>query len=791
MSPTRVLVVEDENVIAMDLRTRLTHLGYVVPAVAASGAAALQKIEELGPDAVLMDIVLKGDMDGVQAAEQIRERFGLPVIYLTAHSDENTLQRARITEPFGYILKPFEDRELLTTIEMALYRHHIEKQLRESEARFRSLVEHSHEVIMILDADRVIRYCSPSTTQVLGYLPEAMAGKSLFEFVSPEKAPLVVETLQRLRCQPGMAISSECCVRHSDGSWRTMIGHLTNLLDDPAIKGIVINYHDITERKRAEEALQESQDRYRTLIETSPDAIFLTDLNGRFITLNQQAAKLHGFDSSAEMLTSGLTVFDLIAKLEPRQAGEVFQSILAEGSLRDIESLAHRRDGTTFPIEISASAVLDAKGRPYAVMGISRDITERKQAEKALQQHNRDLAQLYSVSQTLASTLDPHQVAERLMTVLKENIRAEGGSIWLLESQETGVLVCQLACPDPPRSMIGLRLKAGEGIAGWVAQTGQSAVVPDVSVDPQFAPTVDALTGFRTFSVLAVPLRIQDQVIGVLEAINKSNGGFDAHDRVLLEMLSTSASIAIDNARLVEALRRRTVELQTRNEELDAFSHTAAHDLKSPLGVMVGFAETLENHVAGLDAEQQRALQNIAQSGRKMDNIIEEMLLLAGVRKKDVKLQSLDMATIVAEAQRRLVDMIKQYQAEIIVERPAEWPPALGYAPWVEEVWVNYLSNAIQYGGQPPRIELGAMEQPGGFVRFWVRDNGPGLSREEQARLFTPFTQLDQVRARGHGLGLSIVQRILEKLEGRVGVESENVPGHGATFYFDLPDLTH
>ena len=790
MSPTRVLVVEDENVIAMDLRTRLTRLGYVVPAVVASGAAALQKVEELGPDAVLMDIVLKGDMDGVQAAEQIRERFGLPVIYLTAHSDENTLQRARITEPFGYILKPFEDRELLTTIEMALYRHQMEKQLRESEARFRSLVEHSHEVIMILDADRVIRYCSPSTTLVLGYLPQAMTGKSLFEFVSPEKAPWVVETLQWLRRQPGMAKSAECCVRHSNGSWRTMIGHLTNLLDDPAIKGIVINCHDITERKRAEEALRESQDRYRALIETSPDAISLTDLNGRFITLNQQAARLHGFDSAEEMLASGLTVFDLIAKQDPQRAGEVFQSILAEGSLRDIESVARRRDGTTFPIEISASAVLDAEGKPHAVMGISRDITERKRAETVLQQHNRDLAQLYSVSQTLASTLDPHQVAERLMTVLKENIRAEGGSIWLLESQGTGELVCQLACPDPPRSMIGLRLKAGEGVAGWVAQTGQSAIAPDVSADPRFAPTIDALTGFRTLSVLAVPLRIQDQVIGVLEAINKHNGGFDAHDRVLLEMLSTSASIAIENARLVEALRRRTVELQIRNEELDTFSHTVAHDLKSPLGVMVGFAEALENYAAGLDDEQQRALQNIARSGRKMDNIIEELLLLAGVRKQQVKLQLLDMAALLAEAQRRLVDMISQYGAEIIVEQPDEWPLALGYAPWVEEVWVNYLSNAIQYGGRPPRIELGATEQPDGLVRFWVRDNGPGLSPEEQARLFTPFTQLDQARARGHGLGLSIVRRILEKLGGRVGVESDGVPGRGATFYFDLPGIT-
>ncbi len=112
---------------------------------------------------------------------------------------------------------------------------------------------------------------------------------------------------------------------------------------------------------------------------------------------------------------------------------------------------------------------------------------------------------------------------------------------------------------------------------------------------------------------------------------------------------------------------------------------------------------------------------------------------------------------------------------------------ALGYGPWVEEVWANYLSNAIQYGGRPPRVELGATEQADGMVRFWVRDNGPGLTPEEQARLFTPFTRLDQVRAKGHGLGLSIVRRIVEKLGGQVGVESE--VGRGSVFTFTLPGM--
>jgi signal transduction histidine kinase len=111
---------------------------------------------------------------------------------------------------------------------------------------------------------------------------------------------------------------------------------------------------------------------------------------------------------------------------------------------------------------------------------------------------------------------------------------------------------------------------------------------------------------------------------------------------------------------------------------------------------------------------------------------------------------------------------------------------ALGYAPWLEEVWANYISNAIKYGGQPPLVELGADSLPSSQVRFWVRDNGPGLKPEEQERLFTPFTRLDQARARGHGLGLSIVRRIVEKLNGSVGVESQTIPGKGCTFWFTL-----
>jgi len=239
------------------------------------------------------------------------------------------------------------------------------------------------------------------------------------------------------------------------------------------------------------------------------------------------------------------------------------------------------------------------------------------------------------------------------------------------------------------------------------------------------------------------------------------------------------------NLRQSEAeLRQSTAELQARNEELDAFAHTVAHDLRNPLAVIISCARILNAQYGPLlDKEIQDILQMITRTAFKMSQIIDELLLLAEVRKEKTQIAPLDMAAIVAEAQGQLAQMIEANRVEISL--PNTWPVALGYAPWIEEVWANYMSNAIKYGGLPPRLQLGATDQADGMIRFWVRDNGPGLTPEDQAMLFTPFSRLDQVRATGHGLGLSIARRIIEKLDGQVGVQSE--PGQGSLFFFTLP----
>jgi len=310
-------------------------------------------------------------------------------------------------------------------------------------------------------------------------------------------------------------------------------------------------------------------------------------------------------------------------------------------------------------------------------------------------------------------------------------------------------------------------------------------------------PPVIMITGAgnEKIAVEALKMGARDYIVKDVE------GGYLDLLPPVIDRVIYQHRLAEEKQQADEALRQYTAELKARNEELDAFAHTVAHDLKNPLNNVINSADLLaQGDTTMLDEERQECLQTIVRNALKMSNIIDELLLLAGVRKTQVEIEPLDMAGIVNEAQLRLIHLIRDARAEIILQDVSAWPVARGYGPWVEEVWVNYLSNALKYGGRPPRVELGADplsilpsvaasggEEGGGMVRFWVRDNGQGLTPEDQARLFTPFTRLDQARAKGHGLGLSIVRRIVEKLGGQVGIESAGVPGQGSTFFFTLP----
>ncbi|MEZ4676016.1 MAG: response regulator [Caldilineaceae bacterium] len=413
---------------------------------------------------------------------------------------------------------------------------------------------------------------------------------------------------------------------------------------------------------------------------------------------------------------------------------------------------------------------------------------ERDQSLEELQQNNRKLLLLNKVAQLIASTFDLQEVINQLVRTISELLDTEGSSVWLWDEGQKDMLVCvgiyshgQNITPDTI-----MHLPAGQGIAGWVACNGKGVYIGNVQTDERFSSAVDESTGYQTQSLLAVPLQARSRVIGVLELVNKRKEDFNESDKVLAETLAASAAIALENARLLEDLRHNRDELQARNEELDAYAHTVAHDLKNPLTLVVGFADILRDTYQTLPHEDiLQYLGVIIEHGKKMGNIIESLLLLAVVRgTKEIEADEVDMGFIVNETLKRVEYMAKDYDAQIIV--PEGWPTVYGYGPWLEEVWYNYLTNGLKYGGRPPVLELGYDHVEHQMVRFWVKDNGAGFSVEHPEKLFAPLSRLMVSDYQtGHGLGLSIVRRIVERLHGKVGVESQL--GSGSTFYFTLP----
>lgn len=354
------------------------------------------------------------------------------------------------------------------------------------------------------------------------------------------------------------------------------------------------------------------------------------------------------------------------------------------------------------------------------------------------------------------------------------------------------------ACTPNLTFLLGERVRRDEARLSWQAyETGQPVVVNDYASLPDHRVIYDQVA---IHAVLELPIMIGTTCHGVLSLSRSADDyPYTAQDIWKGQLFVGLIALVLENGQLYDAaqheiawrveieqeLRAMTQMLQAQNADLDAFGRTVAHDLKTPVTVIIGHAQLLAQSYHVLDrATIDRDLQVITQASIKMASIINELLLLAQVRDAAaLAITPLAMGSLIQEATRRLAQPIAETQAAIV--GPRDWPIALGYAPWVEVVWVNYISNAIKYGGSPPSVEVGADPPAGGMVRFWVRDNGPGIPKEQQATLFEAFTRLQPERVDGHGLGLSIVRRIIEKLGGAVGIES--TLGMGSTFFFTLP----
>ncbi len=393
MSKVMILLVEDDAIEAMDIQRILESEGYIVPKIASSGEEAQLILKDFKPDLILMDISLRGDIDGIKTTEIIKENYKIPVIYLTAHSEDKTVQRAKLTDPYAYLIKPFDSNELKQVIELAVYKNEMEEKLKGKSEHFQNLFENAP--VGIFHSTPAGKFC--------------MANKALsdiFGYTSPEE--LITEVNKA-------SISEKLYVDHDkrrefveevleDDKWHSyknryfkkdgsiILAELTfrAVRDNPDnIKYLEGFVNDVTKQKEAEKALKDSESRYRLISENTGDVIWILDLaTGKFNYVSPSVYNLRGYTSEEVLKQSQNDVmtsesFKYISENLPIRIQAFLSGDESERVSTTLVDQIHK-DGTIIPTEVVTTLLVNEEGQVTEVLGVSRDITERKKIEGSL-----------------------------------------------------------------------------------------------------------------------------------------------------------------------------------------------------------------------------------------------------------------------------------------------------------------------------------------------------------------------------------------------------------------------
>jgi PAS domain S-box-containing protein len=414
----KILIVEDENIVAVDLQKRLINLGYDIVGVVATGEEAVKKAIATSPDLVLMDVRLKGEMDGIEAASTLRFQHGVAVVYLSAYADNDTLKRASKTEPFGYILKPFEERELHTTIEMALYRRDMERRFKENETWYGTTLRSIGEAVISTDTFGTVKFMNTAAENLTGWKMSEVLGENLlkvFQTVEKTIKPQFTSQVDKiLKNKITAVLKNQSTLVSREGKEIPIDESASPIKDELGnTVGVVLVFQDVSERKRVQEALKTSQDYAQSIIESSMDMVIAVDLERHIIEFNKTAEITFGFKKE-EVIGKHINI--LYANPD---AGEHINKKVDELGREVTEVWNKRKNGEIFPCILSSAVLRNSQGEKIGFMGMSRDITEITKSNERLK-----AAKEYAQS-IVNSSLDMIIAVDKNHTIIEFNKAAE------------------------------------------------------------------------------------------------------------------------------------------------------------------------------------------------------------------------------------------------------------------------------------------------------------------------------------------------------------------------------
>lgn len=760
MAAARVLIVEDESIIAMEIRSTLLKLGYQVVDNVSTGQKAVTAVVENPPDIILMDIRLSGDMDGIEAADRIQQEHNIPIIFMTAYAEDEKLERAKLLMPFGYLLKPVQGRDLRVALEMGLYlseidskRREAERKLRNSEKRYRTLLQAAPYGIQLTDPEGKIIYSNPAHHRIQDCADGELIGRSVFELPDgEEEQDLLRQFYQKI-------IKDEPTPQSFFNRDRTKKGRIIEVqIDwdyirntDNQIEGIISIVSDITETKQAQMALEEKEERYRQLFQqmSSGVAVYRAVGGGEdfvFVDFNRAAETIEQIEKS-RVLGKKVTV--------------VFPGVEAFGLLDVFKRVYRTGIPESHPVSQYVDGRISGWRENYVyklpseeIVALYDDKTAEKQAEERIEQSQKKFQDLYDTSPNMYFSIALHTNT-------------------IQECNQT--LVDKLGCSKS--DLIG----------------------KNVSV--LFTPESAAIL-FDT----CLPRLIQSQEVKETDLSLRSRDGSEIVVNMhLIAVKDGNDTVKIGRASLHDISERKSLEEQRKElerrlrqtQKMEAIGTLAggiAHDFNNILQPIMGFSTIALRNLDPSDKNHQY-ITSILTAAKRAKGLVSQILAFS--RKSSRELRPVLVPPIIKEALKLLRSSIP---TTIEIQQQIDEDCGLIMADFTEihQIIMNLATNAFhamqdeggRLGISLQQVKLTAEDlketdlNPGEYLCLQVSDTGHGMSPEIQEKIFDPYFTTKE-KEKGTGLGLSVIMGIVQSCGGTISVESRL--GEGSTFAVFLP----
>ena len=656
----------------------------------------------------------------MQRGEEVPSRYEFNIVRKSGEKRRVEISSSKVKDSAGKV------RTIVQVLDIT-ERKQAEEALRQSEERFRSIVENSHDGIIMVDDAYRFTYVNDEMCRLLGYPREELLGHDFRKFLDDESSQLVAD--RYVRRQRGEEVPSryEFNIVRKNGEKRRVEISSTVLKDSAGRVKTVAQILDITERKRAEEALRQSQEALQKILESVTAGISVIDLNGVITEVNQRTVEMHGFSSKDELL--GKSAFELVAPSDHKRIATNMRQALKQGTIRGVEYTLLKADGSEFPGELSTSVLKDASGNSVGHITIARDITKRKQAEEALKESEAKYRTLFEDSR------DAFFITTR-----------------------DGKLI------DANQSFLDL--------FGYTRKEAIGLDVRERYVNPddwrRFQQEIEQKGAVRDYELRLYKKDGGELTCLVNAAVRQTNGG---------DILGYHGFIH-------DITERRQMEqeliLSSRLASIGEMASGIAHEINNPLTAVIGYAQLLGQRDVPEDIKEVVGVIN--EGAQRVAEIVQKLLTFArGTKTENEPVDVNSVLTSILEM--RSYEMYAN-NIEVTSELASDLPLTVANLGQLQQVFLNIVINAEQAmieAHDRGRLSI-KTERINNSIRVSIADDGPGIAKEDTSKIFNPFFT---GRDRGTGLGLSIAYGIVKAHKGKIYAKS--TLSKGSTFIVELP----